>query len=56
MELFRAEKVGEAKSLSTKTCRACNQKLGHVRTMLDIRSGKLIHMFECHCGERTWEE
>ncbi|WP_439370899.1 hypothetical protein [Bradyrhizobium sp. DASA03120] len=56
MELFKAEKVGEADSRSLKTCRVCAQKLEHVRAILDSRSGKLIQMFKCRCGERTWDE
>jgi hypothetical protein len=56
MELFRAKKVAEIESASTKACRVCNEKLNLVRTVMDTGTGKLFHMFECECGERTWEE
>lgn len=55
VELFRAEKVGELESVSTKKCRACGEKLVLVRSILDASSGEMIQMFECDCGERIWE-
>ncbi len=27
-----------------------------VRTILDTRTGQIIEMFECDCGERNWRE
>lgn len=56
MELFRAEKVGELETNSTKECYACGEKLDLVRTVLIATTGSLIHMFECRCGERVWDE
>lgn len=55
MELFRAEKIGEMESNSIKNCRACNERIKLVRTMLTDED-QLIRMFECSCGERVWEE
>lgn len=55
VELFRAEKVGELESVTTKTCRDCGKKLELVRGILDASTGTMIQMFECDCGERTWE-
>jgi hypothetical protein len=56
MELFRAEKVAEIESASTLACRVCSQKLNLVRTVVDADTGNSFHMFECDCGERTWED
>ncbi len=55
VELFRAEKVGELESISTKKCRACGERLVLVRGILDASTGEMIQMFECDCGERIWE-
>lgn len=55
MELYRAEKVAEIQSASTKKCKVCNQKLNLIRTVIDS-SGNLFHMFECQCGERPWDD
>jgi hypothetical protein len=55
VELFRAEKVGELESVSTKKCRACGERLALVRSILDASTGEMIQMFECDCGERIWE-
>jgi hypothetical protein len=55
VELFRAEKVGELESVSTKKCRACGERLALVRSILDASTGEMIQMFQCDCGERIWE-
>jgi hypothetical protein len=55
VKLFRAEKVGELESISTKKCRACGERLVLVRGILDASTGEMIQMFECDCGERIWE-
>ncbi|MFB9269697.1 hypothetical protein ACFFWD_42400 [Bradyrhizobium erythrophlei] len=56
MELFEAAKVAEFHSASERRCRFCNQHLELVRTIVDTASGELIHMFECECGERVWDD
>ena len=56
MEVFRAEKVAELESAATKTCRNCNQQLELLRTIVDADSGHSMHLFECQCGNRIWEE
>lgn len=55
MQLFAAEMVAEIPSASTKRCR-CGEMLELVRTMFDENSGKIVHMFECACGERIWDD
>lgn len=56
MELLRAVKVGEIESNSIRKCRVCNEeRMRLVRTVL-TDTNRLIHMFECECGERIWEE
>jgi hypothetical protein len=56
MELFRAEKVGEIESLSTRKCRVCNETLELVRATFDRTQGKIVYLFECRCGERIWSD
>ena len=59
MELFRAEKVAEVvhavSTDSTKKCRFCGTTLELMRKMLDLDTGCVIRMYECQCGDRTWE-
>ena len=55
MELFKAEKIGEIEGNSIKECRACGERINLVRTVMTDEN-QLIHMFECKCGERIWEE
>lgn len=54
MELFLAEMVAVLKNATKKTCPECSKRLKLVRTMVDSRTGCLIHMFECPCGQRIW--
>ena len=55
MELFGAEKIGEAESNAVRKCQACNQNLKLIRVILTA-SGDIIRLFECKCRERIWEE
>ncbi|WP_156927779.1 hypothetical protein [Bradyrhizobium sp. Tv2a-2] len=55
MDLFKAEKVGETPSDPEKKCR-CGADLELIRTIFDANSRTIIHMFECACGERIWDE
>jgi hypothetical protein len=57
MDLFLAEKVAVLESETThKTCRSCGERLKLIRTMVNSRTGSILHMFECRCGERTWDD
>ena len=60
MELFRAEKVAEgihgASTDATRKCRFCGGALELMRKMLDMDTGHLIQMYECECGDRTWDD
>jgi phosphopantetheine adenylyltransferase len=54
MELFLAEVVAVLESETEKTCPSCGERLKLVRTMVNPRTGCIVHMFECPCGQRTW--
>ena len=56
MELFRAEIVAAVEDQSSKTCRFCSARLHLVRVMMDSNTGSVVHMFECQCGERIWDD
>ena len=56
VELFQAEKVAEIESSSTRRCRFCGEQLELVRTVMNVDTGEIIHMFECRCGERIWDD
>lgn len=57
MELFSAQKVAEFRpSEPTRTCHYCGQRLKLIRTFVDQETGKFIHIFECQCGERLWDD
>ena len=56
MELYRAEKVATFEEQPSKSCRFCDGKLKHVRTVVVSDTGATFQMFECHCGERIWIE
>jgi hypothetical protein len=53
MELFRAERLGYFESSSTRKCRLCGDNLELLRS---IYYPETIRVFECKCGERTWDE
>jgi GTP cyclohydrolase II len=55
VELFRAEKIAVVEDQSNKTCR-CGEKLTLVRVMVNSLTGDIVHMFECPCGERVWND
>lgn len=56
VELFLAEKVAVMESETNKSCRSCGERLKLIRTMVNSRTGSILHMFECQCGERTWDD
>jgi hypothetical protein len=35
-------------------CGRCGAQLKLVNAMLDPVKGRVVHMFKCQCGERTW--
>jgi hypothetical protein len=58
MEAFKVEMVAESVHVatgSTKKC-VCGATLELIRSMLDSETGRVIHMYECKCGNRTWNE
>ena len=56
MELFRAEKIGELESDSTRQCRVCGKTLNLIRIVYYPDREATVRVFECECGERTWDE
>jgi hypothetical protein len=56
MELFWAERIATGAGQSSKTRRVCAKKLMLVRIIANPDNGAVIHMFECVCGERIWNE
>jgi hypothetical protein len=56
VEFFRAEKMAVVEDNSDKTCRSCGKRLKLIRAVVDSHTGSVIHMFECRCGERTWDD
>ncbi|MGY3529389.1 CDGSH-type Zn-finger protein [Bradyrhizobium embrapense] len=45
----------EMEKLPAKLCR-CGRQPELVRTMLSVQTGRQVRMFECRCGERTWDD
>jgi hypothetical protein len=59
VELFRAEKFGDIESNnddSLRECRSCDNKLRLIRAVYYPETEETIRVFECDCGERTWDE
>ena len=58
MELFRAQKFGafESSNNSLRECRFCNNKMRLIRAVFYPETEETIRVFECDCGERTWDE
>jgi hypothetical protein len=58
MELFRAQKFGafESSNNSLRDCRFCNNKMRLIRAVFYPETEETIRVFECDCGERTWDE
>jgi transposase len=56
MELFRAEKIAEIESRSSKRCRVCGNTLRLLRVVHFPDRAAAIRAFECECGERIWDE
>ena len=56
MEVFRAEKIGEMESSSTRRCQICGKTLKLLRVVHYPEGKATIRVFECECGQRTWDE
>jgi hypothetical protein len=56
VELFQAEKIATFDDQSDKTCRICAKKLALIKTIVEIDSASVVHLFECECGERVWSD
>jgi hypothetical protein len=56
MEMFKAEKIGETESDSSRECRTCGAALRLIRTVHFPDRQAVIRAFECDCGERIWDE
>jgi hypothetical protein len=57
MELFRAEKFGDFEDNGNlRECRSCNKKLKLIRAVYYPETKQTVRVFECDCGERTWDE
>jgi hypothetical protein len=35
-------------------CARCGKQPRFISSVLEPRSGRLFHMFECECGEKSW--
>ena len=55
MNFVSADKIVGDKTNEVPRCR-CGAQPRLVRKMLDPRKGRTILMFECECGEHTWDE
>jgi hypothetical protein len=56
MEIFKAEKIGEAEDNSKRKCRACGATLKLISVVHVPDRQALIRAFECDCGDRIWDE
>ena len=58
MDLFNASKLGfyENNNDSLRECRSCNNKMRLIRAVYYPETEETIRVFECDCGERTWDE
>lgn len=50
-----ALQIAEIEKKPVRDCR-CGKPFVLVQTMLHIRTGKPLRLFECNCGERHWQE
>jgi hypothetical protein len=58
MDLFSASKLGfyDSNNNSIKECRSCKNKMRLIRLVHYPETGATVRVFECDCGERTWDE
>jgi predicted SprT family Zn-dependent metalloprotease len=51
-----AQRLSDVAINLPKQCK-CGRTYDLIRTMLSVRAGKSVRMFECKaCGDRTWDE
>jgi hypothetical protein len=48
--------LSEAQARDARKCPRCETRLWPPQIILDSRRGKIIHLFECPCGERIWDD
>jgi hypothetical protein len=51
-----SNKLSEAEARDARKCPRCETRLWAPQIILDSRRGKIIHLFECPCGERIWDD
>jgi hypothetical protein len=63
MNFFNGDKLSGKETQWDRRCPHCDaqprlvpEQPRLVREMMDSRTGRIIRMFECKCGERTWDE
>lgn len=56
MEIFRAEKIAETETNSSRDCRVCGATLKLIGIVHFPDRQAVIRAFECNCGERVWDE
>jgi hypothetical protein len=58
MDFFSASKLGvyDSNINSLRECRFCNDKMRLIRLVHYPETEATIRVFECDCGERTWDE
>jgi len=58
MDLFSASKFGvyESDDNSLRECHSCNNKMRLIRLVHYLETDATVRVFECDCGERTWDE
>lgn len=55
VQILKAVMIAELPDASARTCALCDEKLELMRAVID-HDGKIIHMFECRCGDRVWDD
>jgi hypothetical protein len=36
------------------SCKTCGEQLKLITKILDPRKGRIVHLFGCTCGSKTW--
>jgi hypothetical protein len=44
------------KPIVSPQCQRCGATPCIVQTILDSRNGRTVHLYECECGERIWDD
>jgi hypothetical protein len=56
MNFYSGNKLSGKETREDRRCRECDAQPRLVLNMLDPHSGRTIRMFECECGERSWDD